>query len=149
MCILTPLIGYVADAVVAVAEDTTGTGAAATLAGLSEVIRGLVAWCSGLPEEVKPRGLGILVPTLCLLLDPGAPTEPSALHQLAINTLLSLAASSPKAFKDATQAMPEGERAQLERSIRDAVGARAAKPAAQQSAVERKGIALKSFGARA
>lgn len=145
MCVLTPLIGYVADAVVAVAENGE-SAQAASLEGLREVIRGLVAWCNGLPEDVKPRGYGILVPTLCLLLDPGSVSEPSAMHTIATNTLLSLAASAPKAFKDATQAMPEGERAGLERAVRDAVGARASTNP-QQAAQEKRGIALKSFGA--
>lgn len=148
MCVLTPLIGFVADAVVSLAETSEGPTAIATLEGLREVIRGLVAWCNGLPEDVKPRGYGILVPTLCLLLDPGADSsDPSPAHQLATNTLLQLAASSPKAFKDATQAMPEGERSGLERAVREAVGARAAAKPQQQTREERKGIALKSFGA--
>lgn len=152
MCVLTPLIGYVADAVVAVAEaegndQADSANIASILEGLREVVRGLVTWCNGLPEDVKPRGYGILVPTLCLLLDPGSPSEPSQMHLIATNTLLSLAASSPKAFKDATQAMPEGERAGLERAVREAVGARAKPQSAQQPSVERKGIELKSFGA--
>jgi HEAT repeat protein len=155
MCVLTPLITYISEAVLAIAEaEEAGSAAssdvvATALEGLGQVIRGLVAWCNGLPEDVKPRGYGILVPTLCLLLDPvgSDPAAPTAMHTLATNTLLSLAAASPKAFKDATQAMPEGERVSLERAVRDAVGARAAAKPAASAVVERKGIALKSFGA--
>ncbi|KAL1408350.1 hypothetical protein Q8F55_005159 [Vanrija albida] len=152
MCVLTPLIGYVADTVVAYASATSGGGdePAPALDGLKEAIRGLVGWSNGLPEDIKPRGYGILLPTLSLLLDPSstaASAAPSALHALATATLLALAQSSPKAFKDATQAMPEGERAQLEKAIREAIGGGAGGgKGAAQAAPERKGIELRSFG---
>lgn len=143
MCVLTPMIQHVADTVVSVAAGSAGPRA---VEGVGEVIRGLVTWCGGLPEDVKPRGYGILLPTLCLLLDPTGVEKPSGLHKVATNTMLQLAQNSPKAFKDATQAMAEGERAGLEKAVRDAVAQAGSSAASGAGAQEKKGIALKSFG---
>lgn len=149
LCILASLVSYVADVVVAsAAADDPAT---VSLDGVREVVRGLVAWCAGLPEETKPRGYGVLLPTLCLLLDPGeGHANPSPLHTLATATMLGLAQSAPKSFKDATQAMPEGERAGLERAVREAVGARSAGGGGAAQGTERQrgagGIELRSFG---
>lgn len=147
LCVLASLISYISDVVVASASADDPDSI--PLDGVRESIRGLVAWCAGLPEDSKPRGYGVLLPTLCLLLDPESSSSPSQLHGLATATMLGLAQSAPKAFKDATQAMPEGERAQLERAVREAVGARSAGQAAGMGQDrQRGGIELKSFGER-
>ncbi len=113
--------------------------------GTRELIKGLVSWCGGLSEQVKPRAYAVLLPTLCLMLDPHG----SSLNTIATNTMLGLAQSSPLAFKDATMSMPEEERGRLEKAIREAVGgqgkAKAAIGPGMQSA-EKRGIELKSFG---
>jgi hypothetical protein len=141
LCVVAALVSYVAEVVVATAG--ADDAASVPLDGVREVLRGLVAWCAGLPESAKARGYGVLLPTLALLLDP-AEQPPSPLHGLATATMLGLAQSAPKAFKDATQAMPEGERAQLERAVREAVSARSGPVPQQQRGAA--GIELKSFG---
>lgn len=140
LCVLSPMISYIAETVVAYAAANDPSSI--PLDGVRGVLRGLVSWCNGMAEETKPRGYAVLVPTLCVLLDPGEPSEHSALHALATTTMLGLAQSAPKAFKDATQAMPEGERTSMERAVRDAVSGQ--KQAEKKSSG---GIALKSFGA--
>lgn len=135
---------YLADAAVASASDEQSV----QVDGVKEVVKALVGWCSGLNDDLKPRAYGVLLPTLCLLLDPSSSGgSPSQLHLIATTTLLGLAQSGPKAFKDATAQMGEGERAGLEKAVRDAVGAQgAAKAAAAAAGADKRGIELKSFG---
>lgn len=144
--LLPPMITYISDNVVA---HATNPDYAPPLEGIQAVIKSLVSWGTGLPEEHKPRGYGVLLPTLCLMLDPPGSTgqgqSPSQLHGVAAAVLLGLAQSGPAAFKEATMAMKDGERGELEHAIRDAVGQ---KQGAANGGVakERKGIELKSFG---
>lgn len=141
LCVLAPMISYISDTVVAFAA--AGDPASVPLEGVREMLGGLVGWVNGMSEELKPRGYGVLVPTICVLLDPGEPSEHSALHVLATGTMLGLAQSAPQAFKDATQAMPEGERSSLERAVRETVQRQQ-----QPGGGEKRGggIALRSFG---
>ena len=86
-----------------------------------------------------PRALGVIIPVLVLFLDPSRqPATP--LHTQGVTQLLSLAASSPVAFKDATGRLEASMRETLETSVRQALGskAQAAEPAKPQ-------ISLRSF----
>lgn len=112
-----------------------------------ELIKGLVIWCSGLTDNIKPRAYAVLLPTLCLLLDPPG----SLLHGIATSTMLNLAQGSPLAFRDATMSMPEAERGRLEKAVREAVGGqgqgKVGSGAGQgMQSAERVGIELRSFG---
>ncbi|WVO22834.1 uncharacterized protein IAS62_004177 [Cryptococcus decagattii] len=144
--LLPPMITYISDNVVA---HATNPDYAPPLEGIQAVIKSLVSWSTGLPDEHKARGYGVVLPTLCLMLDPPGSTSQgqsaSQLHGVAAAVLLGLAQSGPTAFKEATMAMKEGERGELEHAIRDAVGQ---KQGAANGGVakERKGIELKSFG---
>jgi hypothetical protein len=143
------LITFLSESVVASA--TSSTGEVSQPDGVSEVIKALSTWCGALSDELKPRGYAVLLPTLSLLLDPGQTQgqAPSGLHVIATGSLLGLAQGSPKAFRDATMGMGEGERAGMERAIREAVGGGAggAGQKAQQGGLgEKKVIELKSFG---
>ena len=134
--LLPPCIMFLSDQV-AVAQPQLGAA--------RETIKALVAWSTGLPEDQKPRAYGVLLPTLGLLLDPeGEDSHTSGLHQVSVMALLGLAQGAPKAFRDATLAMPEDERGRLERAIRSAVGGQA--KVAPATGVEKKGIELRSFG---
>ena len=141
--LITPLINYVADTVVMSDEDVP-------IEGLKQVVKGLVTWTSGLPESIRGRGYAVLLPTLCLLLDPDSTSAstsgnaPTALHLIATTTMLGLAQSSPIAFKDVTQVMPEEERVRLEKAVREAVGTVQAGTA--QVGMDKKVIELRSFG---
>lgn len=71
-----------------------------------------------------PRALGVLMPPMILLLDPGR-TPPSAFHAQSVAQLLSFAASSPTAFKEATSKLDPQMRESLESSVRQALGNKA------------------------
>jgi hypothetical protein len=141
--LISPLINYVAESVV---SSSAGEIPPIQVEGVKQVVKGLVSWTNGMPETAKPRGFAILLPTLSLLLDRDA-SAPSGLHLIATTTMLGLAQASPAAFKDATQAMEEGERGRLEKAVREAVGQRAERAAASGSGgMDKKVIELRSFG---
>nr|ODO00955.1 clathrin-coated vesicle protein [Cryptococcus depauperatus CBS 7855] len=143
--LLSPMISFISDCIVSHATDPTS---APPLENIREIVKSLVSWGTGLPETYKSRGYGVLLPTLCLLLDPPGSKRsgelPSQLHGVAIGVLLGLAQSGPTAFKEATSAMKEGERDELEKAIRDAVGAKT-QATTGTATRERKGIELRSF----
>ncbi|WWD08143.1 hypothetical protein V865_006254 [Kwoniella europaea PYCC6329] len=150
--LLGPMINYLSEVVVSHATSPT-LGDNTSLEGLKEIIKSLVNYITALPEETKSRGYGILLPTLCLLLDPPGSSSPSGqsqLHTISTGVLLGLAQSNPISFKEATQAMGEGERSELELAIRNAVGSR--NQGGSNTGMtgggggEKKGIELKSFG---
>jgi hypothetical protein len=151
--LLPPLITFISETVVHASTSSSGNSDTnLQLEELRETIKALVNYSSSLPDEHKPKGYAILLPTLCLLLDPPDEETQSALHLLGTTTLLGLAQREPKAFKDATQAMGEGERSGLEIAVREAVGRRAgvasggAVAGAGGIGAEKKGIELRSFG---
>ena len=92
-------------------------------------------------DRTGSRVLGVLLPTIVLLLDP-AKTTPSATHTLAVTQLLSFATTSPAAFKEATGKMDTAAKEALELSVRQALGANAAN--ASQPAAKPQ-ISLRSF----
>ena len=86
--------------------------------------------------------LGVLLPTLTLLLDPNQ-SAPSPLHTQALNQLLIFASSSPVAFKEATSKLDQGIRERLESAVRSALSNKASAAMAQQTAKPQ--ISLRSF----
>lgn len=138
--LISPLVGFVAESV---AASTAGELPAVTVEGVKQVVKALFTWTSGLPEQSRARGYAVLLPTLSLLLDSEA-DQPSPLHLIATTTMLGLAQSSPGAFKDATLAMQEDERARLEKAVRESVGRQVNRDAG--AGVDKKVIELKSFG---
>lgn len=141
--LLPPLITHIAESII-----VSTTSPASGSNGTNEIIKGLVQWCSGLPDQFKSRGYSVLLPTLCLLLDPpemDTPSSPSTLHNIATTTLLSLAQGGPGAFRDATILMAQEERGRMERAIREAASSGAQKGAAAVGG-EKRGIELRSFG---
>ncbi|WVQ76597.1 hypothetical protein IAR50_006269 [Cryptococcus sp. DSM 104548] len=145
--LLPPMIGYISDTVVSHATHPTDDKEG-SLDGVREVIKALVGWCTALPEELRARGYGVLLPTLCIMLDPpGSSTGQSQLHTVATGVLLGLAQSGPAAFREATGAMGEGERGELERAVREAVGKSQGQNVPSGGVgKEKKGIELRSFG---
>ncbi|ODN88477.1 clathrin-coated vesicle protein [Cryptococcus wingfieldii CBS 7118] len=143
------MIGYISETVVA---HATKAESAPPLGGVREVVKALVAWGTGLPEEgrQRARGYGVLLPTLCIMLDPpgsASTSGPSQLHGVATGVLLGLAQSSPVAFKEATMAMKEGDRGELEKAVREAIGGgKQGQGQGVGKEKEKKGIELRSFG---
>lgn len=140
--LLSPLISHISTLVV---ESATNSLPPTSLDELKETVKALVTYAtsSSLPTESKPRAMSILLPTLCLLLDPPDTPQSTPLHQLATSTLLGLAQREPTAFRDAMSTMAEGEREGLEKAVRGAVGNKAVDSAVP---AERRGIELRSFG---
>jgi hypothetical protein len=132
------MIGYLADSVVA---DTP------PVEGVREVVKSLSTWCNGLKEDVRSRGYAVLLPTLCLLLDPETGGGSSTgLHNVATGMMLALAQSSAGAFKEATMKMDSEERGRLEKAVREAVGGQARQSRQINEDDRRGGIELRSFG---
>ncbi|KAI0668842.1 ARM repeat-containing protein [Trametes maxima] len=109
------------------------------LAAVGEIHKALSALFLSLPEDIRPRALGVIMPVHILFLNPSR-QPPTVLHSLSTTQLLSLAASSPAAFKDATARLEPPAREILETSVRQALGGKAttAEPAKPQ-------ISLRSF----
>ena len=91
-----------------------------------------------------PNLLGILLPTVVLLLDPSKPAPSSSpIHMQAVTHLLGFATGSPAAFKDATGRLSQAMRDTLEASIRQAVSG--GNRTATQAAASKPQISLRSF----
>ncbi|KAJ2921172.1 hypothetical protein H1R20_g15918, partial [Candolleomyces eurysporus] len=114
------------------------------LAAIGEIWKAFAAFFGATPDDFKPRALGVLLPTIALLLTTNPPAQgPGAsLSTQTIAQLLSFATASPAAFKDAAAKLEPPVREMLEQSIRKAVGGSAA--AAQQPAAKPQ-ISLRSF----
>ena len=84
--------------------------------------------------------LGVLLPTMTLLMDPSQ-TPPSSLHTQTITQVLAFATMSAPAFKEATTKLPPEMKETLETSVRQALGAK--KTAASE--VHKPQISLRSF----
>src|SRR5260221_3267174 len=82
----------------------------------------LVAKCSlsNYPLSLGLNALGLLLPVLILLLDPGR-RPLTVLHTTTVNQILSWATMSPGPFKDATSRLEKEEREALEASVRQAI----------------------------
>lgn len=125
--------------------------------GVDEILKAFSAFFSSTPEDFRkprsyfadqsvnvfsgPRTLGVILPTIALLLDPLRST-PLPAHTLAVSQLLSLATTAPAAFKEATGKMDSAAKDALETSVRQAIGAKG--PIAGQS-VAKPQISLRSF----
>jgi len=107
---------------------------------LGEVWKATSVLFSSTPEEARCRLLGVLLPTVSLVLDPSL-SPPSDLHTQGVTQLLLYATSSPAVFKEATATLTPTMRETLEISIRQAVGNRSS--VGQQAAKPQ--ISLRSF----
>ncbi|KAI5117719.1 hypothetical protein M0805_001805 [Coniferiporia weirii] len=136
--LLPGLIEYVAS-VAAYADDPPSQEA--HVKGIDEILKAFSAFFISTPEKFRARTLGVLLPTLALLLDPSK-SAPSSVHALAVAQLLQMATTSPIAFKEATAKMEQDAKELLEVSVRQALGAGA--PSAGQSAAKPQ-ISLRSF----
>lgn len=112
------------------------------LPAVGEIIKAFGTLFTTIPEDLRVRAFGILLPTLTLLLDPSQPAPP-ALHTQALNQLLIFASSSPVSFKEATGKLDQATRECLESSVRHALSNKLTGTAAQQAAKPQ--ISLRSF----
>lgn len=91
--------------------------------------------------STETRLLGVLLPTIALLLTNDQPNPPPVMAQ-SIAQLLAYAKAAPIAFKDATGKLDEGTRELLEGSVRRALGGSAV---GNQAAAAKPQISLRSF----
>jgi len=87
---------------------------------IDETFKGFSSLFASFPEELRPNALGLLLPVLILLLDPGRKPL-TVLHTMAVNQVLSWATISPGPFKDATSRLEAGDKEVLEASVRQAI----------------------------
>ncbi|KAH8115151.1 clathrin-coated vesicle protein [Phellopilus nigrolimitatus] len=135
--LLPGLIEYVAS-VAALVDNPSAQEA--HVKGVDEILKAFSAFFSSTPEDFRARTLGVLLPTIALLLDPSKAT-PTPVHTLAVSQLLSLATVAPAAFKEASGKMDQAARETLEVSVRQAIGTNT--PAGQTAAKPQ--ISLRSF----
>ncbi|KAF8206326.1 armadillo-type protein [Mycena galopus ATCC 62051] len=111
-------------------------------AAIGEVWKAFSAFFSSVPEAHRTRLLGVLLPTITLLLtNPQAAATPVTAQ--SIKELLTYATSSPAAFKEAALKLDPATRELLEQSVRRAMGAGSQSSATQSSAKPQ--ISLRSF----
>ncbi|KAG5653101.1 hypothetical protein H0H81_002326 [Sphagnurus paluster] len=118
-----------------------GTISEPQVAAVGEVWKAFSAFFASTAEVHRVRLLGVLLPTIALLLS-NSQTAPSPVTTQTIAQLLIYATSSPAAFKDAAAKLDNTTRELLEQSIRRAV-AGTASTAAQSTAKPQ--ISLRSF----
>ncbi|KAI0054064.1 clathrin-coated vesicle protein [Auriscalpium vulgare] len=111
------------------------------LAAVGEVLKAFGTLFTIVAEDMRVRVLGILLPTMTLLLDPDQSSS-SPLHTQTLTQLLSFASQSPAAFKEATGKLDQATKERLEGSVRIALSARQS-AAAQLHAKPQ--ISLRSF----
>lgn len=137
--LLPGMVEYVAKVAGMAGEETA---LQSHLPAVGEIIKAFGTLFTTIPEDLRVRAFGILLPTLTLLLDPSQATPPP-LHTQALNQLLIFASSSPVAFKEATGKLDQATRERLESSVRTALSNKLSGTAAQQAAKPQ--ISLRSF----
>lgn len=140
-------------------EFVVGKHKTARASILAEIFKAFEASLAVIPSDNidhRARAMGVLLPTLILVLDQPVETEKGQSHSgnLCVQTLLQLATRQPAAFKAATAKLDTERRSFLETTVRNALSsARPGKRGAggdESGAGGRSGearIALKSFGA--
>ncbi|KAJ7637580.1 clathrin-coated vesicle protein [Mycena polygramma] len=133
------LIEYIAKMAPLVSDGSiTETHAAA----IGEVWKAFSAVFASVSEDHRTRLLGVLLPTITLLLsNPQAAATP--VTSQSVKELLTYATSSPAAFKEAAGKLDPATRELLEQSVRRAVGAGSQSSTTQSSAKPQ--ISLRSF----
>ncbi|KAJ7604033.1 clathrin-coated vesicle protein [Roridomyces roridus] len=114
------LIEYIAKMAPSVNDGTISEPHAAAV---GEVWKAFSAFFATVPEDHRTRLLGVLLPTITLLLsNPNPQPTAAALVAQSIRELLAYATTSPAAFKDAAAKLDSATRDLLEQSVRRAVG---------------------------
>ncbi|QRV99686.1 HEAT repeat protein [Ceratobasidium sp. AG-Ba] len=117
-------------------------GQVACLPAFEEVLRAIAIVFNQAPDEHRPRVLGALLPPIvCSLQNESDKTGP--VHVAAVKQVLSFATSAPAAFKEVTGLMGQGQRAIMEKSLRQAIGDKGASDTPVLASKPQ--IALRSF----
>ncbi|THU92726.1 clathrin-coated vesicle protein [Dendrothele bispora CBS 962.96] len=137
--LLPALIEYIAKMAPSVSDNSIPESHASAI---GEIWKAFSAFFSSLGENERARLLGVLLPTISLLLANSQNTTSPLLSQ-TVKHLLTYATSSPSAFKEAAAKLDPATRELLEQSVRKAVSGSATTTPAQ-SAVKPQ-ISLRSF----
>ncbi|KAF8889054.1 clathrin-coated vesicle protein [Infundibulicybe gibba] len=116
--LLPSLIEYIAHVAPQVHENTVREHQVAALGEIWKAFSAFFGSVAG--DEQRTRVLGVLLPSVTLLLSDNTPTP--AVSAQAVAQLLSYASTAPIAFKEAAGRMDVGARERLERSVRRVVG---------------------------
>lgn len=111
-------------------------------AAIGEVWKAFSSFFASVAEEHRSRLLGVILPTITLLLT-NTQTPPSPIVTQSVAQLLSYATSSPVAFKDAAGKLEPSSRELLEQSVRRAIGGSATSTIGGNAAKPQ--ISLRSF----
>jgi len=98
-----------------------GSASEQQLAAITEIWKAFSAFFNSAPEGQRTRILGVLLPTIILLLRPFE-NPATSIHTQSVTQLLAFASASPAAFKEATGKLEAGARETMEQSVRKAVG---------------------------
>jgi len=109
-------------------------------AAIGEVWKAFSSFFSFTPETHRVRLLGVLLPTIAMLLSNTQSSTP--VISQTVSQLLLYATSSPAAFKEAATNLDPSARELLEQSIRRAVGSTALTPTQNPAKPQ---ISLRSF----
>ncbi|KAI5895636.1 ARM repeat-containing protein [Schizophyllum commune H4-8] len=110
-------------------------------AAIAETWKAFNTFFTSVPDEHRTRLLGVLLPTIALLLL-NAQSSPSPVTSQSVVQLLAFATTSQVAFKDAAAKLEPETRELLEQAVRRAVGGNSA---AQAQASAKPQISLRSF----
>ncbi|KAJ7582455.1 clathrin-coated vesicle protein, partial [Mycena floridula] len=133
------LIEYIVKLAPMVSDGSISDGQAA---GIVEVWKAFAAFFGSVPEEQRTRVLGVILPTITLLL--ASPQSTPVVAQ-SITQLLWFATSSPAAFKEVAGKLEPATRELLEASVRRAVGGTNSSSAGSQASAVKPQISLRSF----
>ncbi|KAK0203615.1 clathrin-coated vesicle protein [Desarmillaria ectypa] len=111
-------------------------------AAIGEVWKAFSSFFASVAEEHRSRLLGVILPTITLLLT-NTEVPPSSVVTQSIAQLLSYATSSPAAFKEAAGKLEPSSRELLEQSVRRAIGGNASSASGANAAKPQ--ISLRSF----
>ncbi|KAI8097096.1 uncharacterized protein BX664DRAFT_72755 [Halteromyces radiatus] len=110
-----------------------------SMESLSEDIKILIMLPSSAPDKQKSQLLQIILATLTALLDaPPFDSGVSTVHSTVIPHILSIATSSPQAFRDAVMLLPGNIRSQLEASVRNMVSSQQQQNEKRQKEIEQR-----------
>ncbi|TFK38873.1 clathrin-coated vesicle protein [Crucibulum laeve] len=111
------------------------------VAAIGEVWKAFSALFTSIPEDKRSRLLGVLLPTISLLLN-ASQAAPTPVQSQTVSQLLSYATTSPTSFKEAAGKLDNQVRELLEQCIRRAVGGTTTSTA---QAAAKPQISLRSF----
>ncbi|KAG0172348.1 hypothetical protein DFQ30_010665 [Apophysomyces sp. BC1015] len=105
---------------------------------LDEDIKTLISLASGVPEAQRAVLLSIILSTLTAMLDDLPSDEPSAIHNITIVHILTLATNMPQLFRDTMTQLSDDVRIKLEVAVRHSVASQQQQQELQQQELQQR-----------